>query len=262
MVFIGICAAPVAAGLTWPVHLAYAYITNNSVSYRSGSRLVERRTLRISSVMNGGPTGVGRSSRDRMHWSPGHLDGAFEPRQVLEQIGVAEGDVFLDAGCGEGRFSIPAASMVGASGKVYAADTSAERIAALEGLTHHSGLDQVEAFVADVIEQIPAPANTVDVCLMANVFHDFAEKGAVRGELSEIKRVLRPEGTLAILDFRKDVDRPPGPPLSRRLNPLETERLVSRYGFRQESSAEVGRYHYLSIFRLVEKPAKPEVGCR
>jgi ubiquinone/menaquinone biosynthesis C-methylase UbiE len=170
---------------------------------------------------------------------------------VLEQIGVAEGDVLLDAGCGEGRFTIPAASIVGASGKVYAVDTSEERVAVLERLARHSDLEQVEASIADATEQIPAPTDAADACLLANVFHDFVEKGAVRGELREIKRVLRPEGILAILDFRKDVDRPPGPPLSRRLSPPETERIVSQYGFSQESSAEVGRYHYLSIFRLV-----------
>lgn len=195
------------------------------------------------------------SSRDNGHWSPAHLEGVFDPRQVLEQIGVAEGEVLLDAGCGEGRFAIPAASMLGEKGKVYAADTSAERIAAVERLAHDRGLDQIEAFVADVTEQIPVQADAVDVCLMANVFHGFVENSAVKGELREIKRVLRPEGILAILDFRKDVDRPPGPPVSRRLDPLEVELLVARYGFQQESSAEVGRYHYLSIFKLVEKSA-------
>jgi ubiquinone/menaquinone biosynthesis C-methylase UbiE len=193
--------------------------------------------------------------RDSGHWSSTHLEGVFDPREVLERIGLAEGDVLLDAGCGEGRFAIPAASMVGATGKVYAADTSADHIAALELVAREKGLDQIETFVADVTEQIPTPAGVVDVCLMANVFHEFAADGAVRGELREIKRVLRSEGILAILDFRKDVDRPPGPPLSRRLDPVEAERLVAGYGFRQESSAQVGSYHYLSLFKLVEKPA-------
>jgi ubiquinone/menaquinone biosynthesis C-methylase UbiE len=195
------------------------------------------------------------NSRDNGHWSPAHLEGVFDPRQVLEQIGVAEGDALLDAGCGEGRFALPAASMVGEEGKVYAADTSPERIATLKRLAHDRGLDQIEAFVADVTEQIPLGADTVDVCLMANVFHGFVENGAVKGELREVKRVLRPEGILVILDFRKDVQRPPGPLLSRRLDPREVECLVARHGFRQESSAEVGSYHYLSIFILVEESA-------
>jgi ubiquinone/menaquinone biosynthesis C-methylase UbiE len=201
---------------------------------------------------NGGASGAGCGSRDHGHCRWGPREGAFDPRVVLEQIGVAEGDVFLDAGCGEGRFAIRAASMVGAAGKVYAADTSAERIAALERLARERGLDQIEAFVADVTEQIPAPADTADVCLIANVLHGLVDNGAVRGELREIKRVLRPEGTLAILDFRKDLDRPPGPPVSLRLDPLQTESLLSRYGFQQQSSAEAGRYHYLSVFKLVE----------
>jgi ubiquinone/menaquinone biosynthesis C-methylase UbiE len=206
-------------------------------------------------VANGEPRIIACSTRDNGQWSPAHLEGVFDPRQVLEQTGVTEGEVLLDAGCGEGRFTIPAALMVGGKGKVYAVDTSEARIESLRGLAQERRLDQIEAFVADVTESIPVPTGSVDVCLMANVFHEFAGNGAVPGKLGEIKRVLRPEGILAILDFRQDVDRPPGPPLLRRLDPLQAERLVARYGFRQQSSAEVGRYHYLSIFKLVEKPA-------
>jgi ubiquinone/menaquinone biosynthesis C-methylase UbiE len=123
--------------------------------------------------------------------------------------------------------------MVGGEEKVYAADTSEARIASLRRAAQERGLDQIEAFVADVTERIPIQADTVDVCLMANVFHGLAADGAVRGELREIKRVLRLEGVLAILDFRKDVDRPPGPPVSYRVDPGELERLTTQYGFRQ-----------------------------
>jgi ubiquinone/menaquinone biosynthesis C-methylase UbiE len=140
--------------------------------------------------------------------------------------------------------------MVGSEGKVYAADISEARIASLLRAAQERGLDQIEAFVADVTHRTPLQSNTIDVCLMANVFHGFVENGVPRGELGEIKRVLRFEGVLAILDFRKDVDRPPGPPLDRRVDAEELERMISQYGFRAQSSAVVGDYHYLSIFSL------------
>ena len=139
----------------------------------------------------------------------------MDPQLVLEAIGIAQGHVLLDAGSGEGRFSIPAALMVGGEGKVFAADTWEERVEALQQVAQSEGLAQIEAFVADVTESLPVPSGVVGVCLMANVFHELVENGVVRGELSEIKRALRPEGLLAVLDFRTDVERPPGPPLSR-----------------------------------------------
>ena len=191
---------------------------------------------------------------DRGRRCGGHTEEVVDPQLVLEAIGIAQGHVLLDAGSGEGRFAIPAALMVGNEGKVYAADTSEERIEVLQQAAQSEGLAQIEAFVADAAERLPVPSGTVDVCLMANVFHELVENGVVRGEMGEIKRVLRPEGVLAVLDFRTDVERPPGPPLSRRVDPVELKRLAAECGFRQRSSDQAGSYHYLSVFNL-EKTA-------
>jgi len=184
--------------------------------------------------------------------SGAHLEGVLDPHLVLEEMGVVPGAVVLDAGCGEGRFSIPAASMVGGEGKVYALDTSEERIESLSRAARDQGLAQIETFVADATERIPLPADSVDVCLMANVFHDLVEDGAVKGNLSEVRRVLKPGGVLAIVDFKKNVQRPPGPALSRRLDPVEVERVVRQYGLHRERGTEVGPYHYLILFTMCD----------
>jgi len=179
-----------------------------------------------------------------------HLEGVLDPQAVLEEIGILPGGALLDVGSGAGRFSVPAASMVGEQGKVYALDSSEERIASLRSSAQQRGLPQIEAFVADATEQIPLPAGSVDVCLMANVFHDLVEDGAVKGDLSEVRRVLKPGGVLAIVDFKKDAPRPPGPPLSRRLDPTEVERLVGRYGLHPDRETKVGPDHYLILFTM------------
>ena len=182
------------------------------------------------------------------HGCGGNLGAALDPEHVLEEIGLEAGDTLLDVGCGEGRFSLPAASVVGEEGKVLAFDTSEERIAALRRIIEERSLELIEAFVADVTQTIPVPDGQVDVCLVANVLHGLVESGTVEAALDEIRRVLRPDGVLAVVEFKKNVDRPPGPPLSVRLDPGELDRLLRQCGFELRSTTEVGSYHYLSLF--------------
>ena len=48
--------------------------------------------------------------------------GVLKPEPILKEIGLKSGDVVLDAGCGDGHFSVAASGIVGQSGRVYAAD--------------------------------------------------------------------------------------------------------------------------------------------
>ena len=47
----------------------------------------------------------------------------FLPREnILKEVGIKPGFYILDYGCGAGSYTIPAAQLVGNSGKVYALD--------------------------------------------------------------------------------------------------------------------------------------------
>ena len=181
------------------------------------------------------------------HSFGGHLDSVLEPLRVLNEIGLTTGNTLLDVGCGEGRFSVPASKMVGMDGRVYALDASEERLAVLRGTIAEQSIANIEAFLGDVTERISVDDDSVDVCLMANVFHELVEDGVIKGEMGEIRRVLKPDGVLAIVDFKKDVERPPGPPLSVRLAPGEAQTVVRQYGFERVRVVEVGPYHYLIL---------------
>ena len=193
---------------------------------------------------------MGHEPGQVVHGFGGHPGAVLDPRQVFEEIGLKSGDTLLDVGCGRGRFSMPASEIVGAQGKVYAFDLSEERLLPLKEAIAELNLTNIEVFLGDVTEHISVEDSMIDVCLMANVLHELFEKGTIEDGLREIMRVLRPDGILAVVDFKKNVERPPGPPLSVRLSPREVGEVVARYGFEKGRSIDVGPHHYLALFVL------------
>jgi ubiquinone/menaquinone biosynthesis C-methylase UbiE len=83
---------------------------------------------------------------------------------------------------------------------------------------------------------------------MATVLHDLVEAQTAAGTLREVARVVKPGGTLAIVEFIK-IAGPPGPPLHIRLAPEDVERLVEPYGFHRIKLADVGPFTYLITFK-------------
>lgn len=54
-----------------------------------------------------------------------------DPLAILSYIGLKTGQTFVDIGCGGGFFALPAARVVGESGRVYGIDADAGMIAEL-----------------------------------------------------------------------------------------------------------------------------------
>jgi len=163
--------------------------------------------------------------------------------KVLKEIGLKSGASFLDIGSGEGYLSTAASRMVGGKGKVYAIDSYEESLDKLREHIHREKISNLEAIVADATRKIPLADGIVDVCLMANVLHGFADDEEVAGVMHEIVRVMKTGGTFAVVDFKK-IDPPPGPPISIRLAPYEVEKKLSKYGFQKTHVADLGPYHY------------------
>ena len=69
------------------------------------------------------------------------------------------------------------------------------------------------------------------------------------GTLKEVKRVMKPDGILAVVEFKK-IEGPPGPPLHIRLSHEDVETMLKRYDFKSVKTLEVGNYNYLSLFEI------------
>lgn len=171
----------------------------------------------------------------------------IDPHKALENAGIKEGDILVDAACGEGRFTFEASKLVGDSGSIYAVDISEEAIEILRQKATENELTNIQTFISDIDHSIPLKDNLADVCLLANIVHGLNAHDKIDGTLKETFRILKPGGTLIIIDFKK-ISGPPGPPIDIRLTPDEMAELVSEYGFKSQKTKVVGDYHYRILF--------------
>lgn len=190
------------------------------------------------------------------HEHSGCTKRTFEnPREVLLSAGLPAGDVLLDIGTGSGYLAITAAEIMGAAGKVFALDTHAESIAALARGLAARGVVNVSAMQADVVETIPVPRGTVDVCLMSNVLHGFAANGELDAVMKNVNKVLKEDGEIIIIDFIK-ADTGFGPPVPVRLSPDEAEMLIAPYGYKLLKKWDVQSSHYGLVLKRVSLQEK------
>ena len=156
--------------------------------------------------------------------------------------------VLLDAACGAGRYAVEIARQAPTVAKLYAFDLWEEGITRLKLKAGSLGLETIEAAVCDVSRTIPLEDDSVDICLMATVLHDLIAVDSHRGALQEINRVLKPDGRLAVVEFKK-VPGPPGPPQKVRLSPQDLQQVLAPIGFHPLNTVELGTSTYLSIFQ-------------
>ncbi|MDR3776437.1 MAG: class I SAM-dependent methyltransferase [Terracidiphilus sp.] len=163
------------------------------------------------------------------------------PAQVLDVLALYSGETIADVGAGTGYFSLPMAHSVGPQGKVYAVDGQDEMLALLRRKLDEAGVCNVELICAEA-DNTELPASSCDLFFVANVWHELDDRAAV---LQESRRVLKPGGRIAILDWCTDVEPEPGPPLAHRLDVSKVADELRSIGFKQIESVNVGRYSWL-----------------
>jgi arsenite methyltransferase len=120
--------------------------------------------------------------------------GCGNPTAVAE---LGEGETVLDLGSGGGIDVILSAKRVGPAGTAYGLDMTDEMLALARTNAGDAGVTNVH-FLKGVIEQIPLPADSVDVVISNCVINLSVDKPAV---LTEIARVLKPGGRIGISDI-------------------------------------------------------------
>jgi ubiquinone/menaquinone biosynthesis C-methylase UbiE len=120
--------------------------------------------------------------------------------RTADLAGIKTGETVLEVGCGTGQLSQRARRRVGPNGRVHGIDPSGEMIQVARQKAARAGLD-IDYRVAS-IEALPFPDASVDVVLSSLMMHHLPADLKARG-LAEVKRVLKPDGRLLIVDMKR-----------------------------------------------------------
>ncbi len=158
-------------------------------------------------------------------------------------MGVARDQTVVDLGCGPGYFTVPAATLVGPRGKVYGVDVHPEMLEACRSRVAAAGA-RVE-LVHSTETHIPLPDGIADLVLVAVVLHETGDPAAL---LREARRLLKPGGEVALIEFRQQ-NEPTGPPTERphppRLAEAEIVVAAGDAGLRVRAQRALGDHHLL-----------------
>lgn len=160
----------------------------------------------------------------------------------LIRAGIKETDVICDYGAGTGIFTIEAAKL--SRQRVYALDMSQQMIDFLEQKCIAQGIlnVQVKKVEADCID---LPKQSIDLFILVTVLHEIND---IPSFIKAIKTVLKPEGRVMVIDFKKVVSSF-GPSIEDRISAYQAARHFLREGIELEKQFDLSEHFYQLVMK-------------
>lgn len=174
---------------------------------------------------------------------------------IIMELNLKGNEVFMDAGCGDGHAALEAVEILGDDATIYAIDIYEPSIEDLIKEKQEKAIDNLFPICADISDHIDLDDDVVDVILLINVWHGFKATRRMDEAIEELKRILKPSGKLAIMDYKKQEARH-GPPITVRSSPEDLEEVFKEHGMdlfslNPDTGEDIpqGKSHYLIVFQ-------------
>ena len=126
---------------------------------------------------------------------------------TLRRVGIKEGQVLLDFGCGMGYYTIPSARIVGREGRVYAIDKDKDCLDRIKKIAREEGLNNIDFINTAAEVRLPLRDESIDVVLLYDVLHFYYFTRDKRSRLlKEIYRVSKKNALISVYPKHMKLD--------------------------------------------------------
>lgn len=161
------------------------------------------------------------------------------PEEVFEMLAAPAGDRVVDFGAGTGTYAIELAR-ARPDLEVIALDEQQEMLDLLRAKPAARKLSNLRAVHTYELTKLKGTADRV---LALNVLHEVGDEA-----LRAVVALLKPGGTVLVVDWNAGVERPVGPPRDHVYTAAEARERMERMGLRIDGE-RMFKYHYSFVAR-------------
>jgi len=179
------------------------------------------------------------------------------PDTIIQFMGLRDGDIVADIGCGNGFFTLHLAKEVGPRGIVFAVDVQ-------QGMLDQLLKRQKEANISNIypilgqFEDPMLPPGKVDWILLVDAYHEFSNPAPM---LARMKECLAPGGRVALIEYRGEPDPTRAFPMPKD-HTMTLDQVMNEWppaGFELVTSVEFLPIQHFFVFKNADDKSRPSI---
>ena len=193
----------------------------------------------------------GRTIAQTMHWQGAawlvrHKRDREEATLLMrEQLKLKPGMAVCDMGSGNGYHTLPMAEAVGKDGKVYAVEVQPEMIEMLHERAKEKGITNIISIIGEFHDP-KLPAASCDMIVLVDVYHEFSHPVQM---LAGMKKALKPDGVIVMVEFRSEDDSVPIKP-EHKMTKAQINKELTSNGFKLVREFDGLPWQHMMFFGL------------
>lgn len=176
-----------------------------------------------------------------------------KPDEVIQALKLQNGQVVADIGAGSGYFTLRLARVVGPKGMVFALDTEEGMLDYLRQRLAKEEIPNAKTILVPPHDPLLID-DSLDLAFLCNVYHHIEDRQVY---LRKLRKALKPDGRLAIVDFYKKEDIPVGPPMHMRLSEETVQKELQEAGLKVTEKLTFLPYQYILIAQPTTELSAP-----
>jgi ubiquinone/menaquinone biosynthesis C-methylase UbiE len=177
------------------------------------------------------------------------------PEIALAQLGLHPGMMVGDVGAGTGFYALRIAKLILPGGIVYANDIQEGMLERLRANASAGKVKNVRTILGTDTDA-RLPAGELNLVLLVDTYHEFSHP---RRMLASIRRSLKPDGELVLLEYRKEDPNVPIVP-EHKMSVREVRAEVTPEGYQFERVVDTMPWQHIIFFRKADLQGGASLG--